>query len=121
MTELDADLGPLALELIAEFGKLISYARVTNLDYNPATATAGGYEDAVDVKAIIEEYNGHSFVSGLIERGDKKVTVAAQSFPDGAPTANDRTVIDDTTYIVVGVKTTYSGELAALYELQVRR
>lgn len=121
MTELDADIGPLALELIDEFGKPISYARVTKLGYNPATGTAGGYEDFFPVKAIVEEYNGQSFVVGLVERGDKKLTVAAQAFTDGLPTANDRVELDNEFYSVVGVKTTYSGELPALFELQVRK
>lgn len=124
MTELDAEIGPLALDLINEFGKLIKYGRVTTTGYNVATATTGVSEDFVDVRAIVEDYNlqsgGQGFASGLIEAGDKKVTIAAKSL-EYIPTTNDLLEIDDITYKVVNVKIVYSGDLAALYELQGRQ
>lgn len=120
MTELDAEIGPLALELIDEFGKSISYAKVTSGEYDTTTGEGIITAPVVSIKGIVEEFKGQDFASGLIEGGDKKITVAAQAF-DEVPTSSDTVTLDNLTYTIVGVKTVYSGELPAIYELQARR
>lgn len=120
MTELDTEIGPLALELIDEYGKAISYSRVTPGEYNTDTGAVESATVVIELRAIVEEYAGQSFLSGLIEAGDKKVTIAANSV-DTLPTTQDTVLIDNITYTVVNVKITYSGDLAALYELQCRK
>ncbi len=124
MTELDAELPGLALELIAEFGKVVVYSVVSAGVYNVATGDILPGEVNSTIKVIVEDYNlqssGQAFASGLIESGDKKLTVAAQSFA-ALPTTEDKFVVDGVTYRVVNVKITYSGELPAIYELQGRQ
>lgn len=120
MTELDAEIGPLALELIDEFGKAVEYRIVATGIYNTDTATVENTDTIFNIKGILEEYSGQAFLSGLIEAGDKKLTIAAQAV-NSLPTTQDTVLIDTKIFRVVGVKITYSGELAALYELQLRR
>jgi hypothetical protein len=122
MTELDAELPELALELIEEFGKLISYTIVgAGGAYNPATSSrASGAGQPFDVKAIVEDFKFQDYSAGLIEAGDKKLTIAARSFPT-PPTPSDKAAWGGARYNVVAVKETNSGELAVIYELQVRK
>lgn len=119
MTELDAEIGPLALELIDEFGKSINFISVVAGNYDPTTGEAMPNSTVKQIKAVVEDYKGQDYSSGLIEGGDKKVTVAAQAF-NSIPTTSDKIQIDGLTYTIQAVKIVYSGDLAAIYELQAR-
>lgn len=127
MTELDAELGPLAVDVIEEFGKPIAINTVPAAgDYDPDTGKPEAAEPPApkQTKAVVEDYNlqgsGQGFASGLIEVGDKKFTVAARAL-DATPTSADTITMDGVTFTIVNVKVTYSGELPVLYELQGRR
>lgn len=127
MTELDTELGPLAVELIEEYGKEVSYTVTSPGVYDPATGAAAPAGAPFTIKAIVEDYSlqgsGQGFASGLIEVGDKKLTVAAQSenMAGKEPTTSDTIIVDGVTYTVQNVKKVYSGELVALYEIQGRK
>ena len=121
MTELDLEIPGLAAELINEFGKAIGFGRVEPGEYDPDTGTAAPASAPRTLKAIVEPYKGQRLLAGLVEAGDLKLTVAAESFPDGEPTTEDTAVIDDASYTVVNVLGIYSGEKVAIYEIQVRR
>lgn len=121
MTELDGELPEVAEEIIAEFGKTIQFGQVGEGAYDTATSTyTPVIADPADIKAIVEPYRGQRMLAGLVEAGDMKLTIAARSLPDGA-TTEDVAVIDDVFFKVVNVLPTYSGDLVAIYELQVRR
>lgn len=124
MTELDAEIGPLALELIDEYGKEVLYQIVTAGAYDPATASAAPAGEYQLMKAIVEDYSlqgsGQAFASGLVESGDKKLTIAGALFVE-APTPGDLVTIDGGVYTVLNVKAVYSGELVAIYEIQCRK
>lgn len=124
MTELDQELPNLALELINEFGKNVAYSIVSSDAYNVATGVSALSYINFNLKAIVEDYNlqgsGQALALGLIETGDKKLTMAAISF-NSLPTTEDTFLVDGIKYRVVNVKITYSGELAAIYELQGRQ
>ena len=121
MTELDLEIPGLAAELINEYGKLIGFGRVEPGEYDPETRTAAPGNVPSTVKAIVEPWRGQRLLAGLVEAGDLKLTVAAESFPNGDPTTEDVAVIDDVSHTVVNVLPTYSGERKAIYEIQVRR
>lgn len=121
MTELDLEIPGLASELIDEYGKSIGFGRVEPGKYDTSTGTAAPAGVPSTVKAIVEPYRGQRLLAGLVEAGDMKLTIAAESFPDGEPTTEDTAVIDGVEFTVVNVLPTYSGELVALYEIQVRR
>lgn len=124
MTELDGIFPDLALELIEEFGKVIQYVTIKDGVYDVATARNVTTAIPSEPKAIVEDYSlqgsGQGYASGLIEAGDKKLTVAALAF-DPDPTTGDKFGLDGTVYTVQNVKTTYSGEEKAIHEIQGRR
>lgn len=123
MTELDGELPGLALELIAEFGADLLYTIVSEGAYDPATSRNTTSEIEAPVKAIVEDYSlqgsGQAYASGLVEAGDKKLTVAAQSF-EVEPSPSDFFILNGSRYLVKNVKAVYSGQLVAAYEIQGR-
>lgn len=121
MTELDLEIPGLAAELINEYGKRIDFGRVEPGEYNPATRTAAPGSINGSVKALVEPYRGQRLLAGLVEASDLKLTVAAESFPNGEPTTEDVAGIDGVTYTVKNVMPTYSGERVAIYEIQIGR
>lgn len=122
MTELDLEIPGLATELIEEFGKVLGYVQRGEGTYNPATSMADAPENPVDIKGIVEPYKGQRMMAGLVEAGDLKVTAARESFDqfEEPPTTGDVIFIDTMPHNVMNVMATYSGELIAIYELQVR-
>jgi hypothetical protein len=118
MTELDAELGPLALDTINEFGKSVTltYAVAEAPGYDPDTASTTLAEppDPKLVKAIIED---SETAKGLIEGASHKLTIAALGLTE--PSASTSATFDGTTYAVLQVGTVFSGELPCLYILQV--
>jgi len=124
MTELDEELPELVLELIEEFGAEVSYRFVEGSEYNPETSSSSSAASPpITMKALIEDYNlqasGQAFEAGLIKAGDKKLTMAAASFSK-SPSPGDRVKFNGDLFNVVNVKTVYSGQLAALHEIQGR-
>jgi hypothetical protein len=120
MTELDEEIGPIAVEVIDEYGKEVIYTFSGVPEYDPETATASAEPIApLTVKAIVEDVKGRGIGFGLIETADKKLTVAAALFPR-KPTASDTFALDGSTFTVMkeGVKAIYSGDLVAVYEIK---
>lgn len=108
-----------AEKMIKKFGKVITLSRITNGNYDPATGDMPA-SSAVDlsVKSLIKDCKPFEFTSGTIETGDKKVTLAALNLSQ--PSVGDKVTIDTVIYSVISVKTIWSGELAVMFELQVR-
>lgn len=120
MTALDTKARATAVRLLNKYGKAVSHSIIVEGTYNPITGDVSGGYSTVDVpKAIIEDFNGTDYVSGLVERGDRKLTIAAQG--NSEPKPNDQFVVGTDTYTVVAVETVWSGEQAALYISQVRK
>jgi|GEM_PF-1549567 len=117
-TPLDGPLPALALQLIRQFGEPATLTYVTRGSYDPATGTATKTSSAVEVSALVEHYRTHE-LGGTIQAGDLKVIVPAKDLTK--PETDDRFTIGSRTYQVVNVKPVYSGELVAIYQLQVRR
>lgn len=124
MTELDLEIPGLAAEVINDFGKSIVYQRTPTdgSGYDPATGTIALVGEPVNIKGIVEPYRGQRLMAGLVEASDLKITIAADGLPDGfLPTPEDIASFDGEDYKVKNVMPTYSGELVAIYELQVGR
>lgn len=121
LTELDEELGPLALELIEEYGKEVSFDTLAIGIYDKAERKNVTIPVIVNTKALFEDYKlGQSTEAGLVEVGDKKLFVAALAF-SSKPTSQDKVKFDEQTWVVLSVIEYMSGERAALYEVQVRR
>lgn len=123
MTALDTRFRSLATKLINKYGKSITLTSVTTGTYNPATGSVTNTTSSATVKAIVEDYSyqdsGSGFTEGLIKVGDKKFTVAAIDL-SSAPKPGDTITLGSSTYSVIRVIETWSGEQIASYEIQGR-
>jgi hypothetical protein len=122
-TPLDGPLPPVAAKLIAKFGKRATLRTVTSV-YNPALGRTVDTEVDVPMRGILEDYSGMQMGGNAetgegILRGDKKFTIAAHGLEEPSPEA--RVLIDGTGWGIIKVDSVYSGDLAALFVLQIRR
>ena len=120
MTALDTKARATAVRLLNKYGKAVSHTIVTEGTYDPTTGNVSGGSTSVGVpKAILEEYSGEEYAAGLVEKGDKKLTIAAKGNTE--PNPNDRFIIDSVTYTVISTQIIWSGEEHALYVMQIRK
>lgn len=119
MTGLDRKLRQTAVNLVNKYGKVITHTAVSEGSYDPITGTVTPANTDYSIKAIVEDYKGIELVSGQIQHGDVKITMPAKG--NTKPDPNDKITIDSIVYMVVSVKSVWSGEMAAIYELQVRK
>lgn len=118
MTALDQALRPLAQNLIGQFGKSMIYRHKIAGVYDPVTDSKNEQIEDYPVFGVIECYQEHQ-LSGLIEQGDLKVTIAAIELPID-PMIQDELIIEEADHRIVNVGKEWSGEQVALYILQVR-
>lgn len=123
MTELDAELIPLVLDVINEVGKVFTYTVVGESTYDPATQTSTPDTTVLpDIKmAPPEDASGFSVANGLAQVGDKKIYVPAAHFLDLAlePSPQDLVEFDGKVWTVKSVKSYFSGELPCLYQMGI--
>lgn len=120
MTALDTSSRALAVKMLAKFGKAIAFQSVAEGAYDPVTGDmAANTVTSSNVQALIKDYNGIELMSGLIQQGDRRVTIAAYGVT--LPQPSDKIVIDSETYNIIAVKSIWSGDLAVLYILQARK
>lgn len=120
MTALDTKARATAVRLLNKYGKSVSHTIVTEGTYDPITGEVSGGSTTVGVpKALVEDFNGTDYTSGLIEIGDRKLTIAASGNTEPKP--NDRFTVGSDVYTVIAVEIIWSGEQAALYVSQVRK
>lgn len=122
MTELDLEIPGLASDIIAEYGKDIGYTQRNPGEYDTETSLAVPAEQPLTIKGIVEPYRGQHLLAGLVESEDLKVTIAAESFSqfEEEPSPGDIIYIDAEPFNVINAMPTYSGELKAIWEFQVR-
>lgn len=117
---LDATAGALALKLINKFGKTVVLTTNAPGVYDPATSQATVATSAVTIKAAVSDLkqagSGQALFEGLAETTNKKILIAAKAV-SAKPTTQDSVTIDGVVYTVANVKSLYSGELVAAYEL----
>lgn len=119
-TSLDNRFRPMAHNLIAKYGKTVTFTKTTAGTFDPVTGTTAGSTSTDTVVKVVPpaavdvaEVNGTS-----IQTGDMKVSVAAVDY---TPDINQTVTIDGATYDIISVSPVYSGELVALYDCQVRK
>lgn len=126
MTELDDVMLPLASDLIAQFGKSVSwrkYTRVTNQTNGVTTTTYVDYTVVVTPPSAADPgmFAGSDEMrpSDTTRVGSLSVGVAARGLAF-VPTPDDEVTIDGLVWTCVGVSPTYSGASIALYTCSLR-
>lgn len=124
-TSIDLVAGPVATQLIAQFGKTLQYTKRTSGSYDPSTSSSVANDPVVfTIKGVVENFlrpldGGNFDPATLISANDKKVTVAASSF-SSPPILDDQIDIDGVGFKIVNIKAEYSGDLIAYYDFRVR-
>lgn len=112
---LDAELGPEAVELIAEYGTTVTLNRATVASYNVTTGKSSkSFGSNESLFAIVEDETGNvTMPDGSTIKGDKKLTIAALGLTK--PEIDDKITVQGIAYRIGQIKTIMSGELACLY------
>ncbi|NQW12226.1 MAG: hypothetical protein HQ481_20360 [Alphaproteobacteria bacterium] len=124
MSRLDETLRPVAARLIARNGTALTLRRADAPIYDPATGVVTESVTDIALSGVVEEVD-ISHPDGLVQRGDRIITLAAEPLGDGDPTLDpapgDTIVLSGTEHRVLSVSATYAGDRPALFRLQVRR
>ena len=118
MAVLDPGFRGLARALHTTLGTNVTITYVTAGTFDPATQMATPSTSTASVPAVVSSFRVAE-VGGLVEAGDVMVSVPAQGVTE--PKQDDRVTIGSNVFQIVRVTTQYSGDQAALYELQARR
>ena len=111
-------LRKVASKLMAKFGGTATIRRVTPGVYNPTTGTATEVVADTAVRGVLEDVNQRE-VSGLVQSGDKRLTIAAADLLT-PPTIADKILIGGIVHQVISVKTVEQDNTAITYELILR-
>lgn len=120
-TRLDIRLIPKVKLLIEKYGKTVTIQRAT-YTYDPSTLT-NTPTPLTDVEIKVtppENYSSTEVDGDLIQADDLRVWLPSKDL-DWTPAPNMHVVMDGKTFRIVQVETIYTGELIALYGLQLRR
>jgi len=117
-----SDIAALVADAITSegLGASVTYTSVTPGTYDTATGAATPGTSTETVDAIIEDFKGLSLMSGLIQIGDKKVSIAAASLTV-TPKPADRITVGAVAYTVERVMDEQAGGVAILHVLHCRR
>lgn len=122
MTVLDDKFVPKALAMVAEFGKTVTFTVKSLTPYNPLTGGVGeGIPITHSVKVSPPDQYDKRLVDGdIVKQADLKVLLPPTTL--FTPAVDSTFVdIDGSEFRVIGVKPVYSGELIAIFELQLRQ
>lgn len=110
-------LADTAKKLIADKGRTVTLRSTGAQVYNPITDTMTGGNTDTSVKAVFTAFKQTEIDGTLIQRGDKKVLLAAGIEPKG----NDIIVDGGAHYRVVDIMAVQPGDTTILYTLQARK
>jgi len=119
MSRFDESLRPMVAALVARAGTAMTLRREGEPLYTPSTGEVAAAATSLSVAGVIEDVEtGHA--DGLVRRGDRMVTLAAQDLQTD-PVPGDSLLIGGVTHRVVSVTASYAGDRPAAYRLHVRR
>lgn len=121
MTRLDDTLVPKTKAILDDLGKSMILAVKDDGTYNPDGSVTGQVESTQTVAASPPiEYSSRLVDGDAIRQGDVQVFIAAQGLTL-TPAEKMSVTFDGQVWRAVGVKPVYSGDLIALWDLQLRR
>lgn len=116
------EMATMALDLIAEYGQLVTISDAIHGSYNPSTGTTSP-ETATErtAQGILLDFTGQEFQTNtLIKVGDKKLKIAAKGL-EHPPTLLSKVMVQGRTWsIIPPLREINPAGTPLLYELQVR-
>jgi len=104
-------------DLIAQFGRTLSFTRITQGAYDPATGTTTDVETPYTAKAVRTRFSVEERRDSSIQVDDIKLVAEA----DGAYTVNDKVSIDSEDFLIVRSDPIRPADVTLAYTLQARR
>ena len=99
----------------------VTLTSVTPGTYDPSTGTVtGGSTTTTTLRAVVEDFKGLELIAGLVQAGDKKVTIAGANVAS-EPKPTDTVTVGSVVYAVERVNAVAPGSSAVIYELTCRR
>lgn len=121
MTRLDDTLVPKTKEILDDLGKSMDLSVKDDGTFNPDGSVTGQVESTQTVLASPPLGYASRLIDGdVIREGDVQVLLAAQGLTL-TPAEKMKVAFDGETWTAVRVKKVYSGDLIALWDLQLRR
>ena len=111
-------LRKVASKVITKFGGDVTVRIVTAGAYNTTTGTVGESVSDTEIKGVLQDITLRE-VNGLIQAGDKRLTVAASDLTT-APETKDKVVISSVVHQIITVETTEQDNTAITHELILR-
>ena len=105
--------------MIAKFGKAMTLRRATVGTYDATAGTATEVTTDNPVVGVVAQPSPAMFQAGLAVAGDITVLIAAKA-TSLVPVPGDELIIDDVTWQATSVRSMFSGELIATYEVLAR-
>lgn len=111
-------LKKVASKVITKFGGDVTVRIITPGSYNTTTGTVGESVSDTEIKGVLQDIALRE-VNGLIQAGDKRLTVAASDLTT-APETKDKVVISSVVHQIIAVETTEQNNTAITHELILR-
>ena len=111
-------LRKVASKVSTKFGGDVTVRIVTAGSYNTTTGTVGESVSDTEIKGVLQDIALRE-VNGLIQAGDKRLTVAASDLTT-APETKDKVVISSVVHQIITVETTEQDNTAITHELILR-
>lgn len=112
-----------ATNLIAKFGQVATFRKVTVGTYNTATGKVTNTTSDTSVKIVLLDYNMalKNKPDSLVKDNDRKVLMAASSIAVN-PSTNDLIIIGSDTYTITSIPEILNpGGTVLMYEFHVRK
>jgi hypothetical protein len=124
----DIDIAGLLDQAFADFGAPVGVRACTLIKIIPGVRVPGAVSSgthptttAYQARGLIEDYSAYHLAEGLVQAGDRKVSLFGASLPRGiAPVPGDRVVFDGETMTIASNGVT-TDPVKALYRCQCRR
>ncbi len=121
MAEFDRAVA-LAQQLIEKKGRTVTFEKRSTTLQDPTKPWLGSNQMPTQtaLKAVFLNFELKEVDNTLVQRGDQKCLMAAESISGILPNTQDRIVDGSINWEIVNVNTLKPGEQEILYELQVR-
>lgn len=117
---LDAKMRSLATNLLQAYGKAVTFKRITQGSYNPATGSVTTTTTTSTVYTILQNPDDTQLASGQY-RVDQVIAMLSAAELGFEPTPNDKISIDGVDWNISKVSFTSSGEQNALYHCIINK
>lgn len=123
MAVLDTPVRKAAQNVIARFGKKVVYRGYKQRRYDTAEADVKGeFDEEIMLRAVVGRVSEREAAGsgGSLRKGDLRLTMAAKDL-SVEPTTEGEVEFNGSTYGVVEIEPTHSGDEVAIYTLFARR